>query len=1400
MPPVKVTLYAGPPDSSVPIGETTLAVPPRGAVEVSFQTTIADPFDHTYYVVVDRDGQLPESSETNNQASRLLHVDVPPPVVEIISPAAGTYASAALTVEYSASHGDVRAFLDDAPLILPSGGLLTLPRDGLHTFRVEATDALGRVGSGEVTFVIDTIAPGVTIVSPLAGTFPGDTLPLLYQVDAGQVRTVQLDGLPIAGRSGDPLGPLTDGDHQLTVTAADGAGNVTVAMRSFGIARSDPARPGQGPLPPELLSSREIIRTSYYEKGAMAVDPFGNAYFATIRYSASANYDILIYKFDQAGQLLWPQPVRIDFPFTAYLVGLQVDGCGNIHVFGKTKDTTTNAGGAVIEDWDYDLFAAKLDSAGTLVWTSIWGSIQNDDIYAAYLAENGNLYLTGRSDGPINGSYGDNPGQEMFLTVLDATGRHLLNANYPNPTGWAIAADPAGNIFFGNYDGLRKYSPAGQLLWSKSYARSIDRIVIDRHGDLLLGNYPLDKVDPATGTLLWRAEPIAAVPFPGKSASPPGIGWLGFDDNNDIHVLGVTSQQLEGHRSLDGNDPYLAKFDRSGRKQWVKQLDAPLEGAFIGGFVAGNDRLYAARSRPATVATAPDYLFMIDEFALPQPTAAAGLGTSYYLATASACSGTKYVQGPVTVTLRPTEEACASPDQVAMTFKGSKELLTAYLANGGYPAATRVELAAFGNSLAFLAGDAPGTATVTLLEVDPATGLALRSLATNSFALAQGKLTVIDDLSGLSGQVGAGRTFGVRLSMTTNTRSSNRVSWGNATTCPAGSRQYLRVIEETLDGVTPVSAISNPGAGTRLSPGCSLVEGSAGDGTGRGVVRVDLSLDDGHTWLAATDTSTGGGWASWGYPWCHPQAGRFLLRSRATDRAGNVESPGAAVAVAVGSGEPALLTIAPPAIARNESPAVTLTIERFDRESPSIQVKMVRDVAGDGLPDGDPPVRLFVITDGVASDLPDVPGDDDGLADGRIVTVLPLHYINDVQMAPGDYLFVADNCPGALAAPFTVVAESAAQTLQGYVVDESGLPLGGATVQLLDKWGNSHGYAFTDVAGHYLFNVAAPGEYLLVPTAEGHVFDRVNMVPRVLAAGQDLAADLPMLKGTFQVTGQLLDAGSLSAIDGGILIRAENDRYVAAPMTHAYGAYAINLPAGEYDLRADIFTSRGAASQGYLGRRQPLGHVSVAAATTGNNLLFTQWSTLVCGQLRDAANLGVAGLVVKAASDSGSGWLATAVTDAEGAYCLGLVDDGSWQVAMHDAADQPLGYVGTRVAGVSAGNGPFSGVDLTVYPINAGLQGEFSGTVLSRRQTCRCRSPTRQRGCGQRHHGHGRQLSARGPRRNMDSGHLPASPGLQSGRAGDCYGCRRRNRGSGFRRHKAGPDGEYYRGDQGGLR
>ena len=103
-------------------------------------------------------------------------------------------------------------------------------------------------------------------------------------------------------------------------------------------------------------------------------------------------------------------------------------------------------------------------------------------------------------------------------------------------------------------------------------------------------------------------------------------------------------------------------------------------------------------------------------------------------------------------------------------------------------------------------------------------------------------------------------------------------------------------IQPPTDTISPNSIITYPQSSAKLKGTFVTVKGTASDN--KKVVKVEVSIDNGTTWHAATGTDT------WSYRLRIPTDGIYTIRSRATDDEGNVELVGGRVTVIVDNTPP----------------------------------------------------------------------------------------------------------------------------------------------------------------------------------------------------------------------------------------------------------------------------------------------------------------------------------------------------------------------------------------------------------------------------------------------------------------------------------------------------------------
>lgn len=235
---------------------------------------------------------------------------------------------------------------------------------------------------------------------------------------------------------------------------------------------------------------------------AVAADSAGNAVLvgrvadvATLAGAAPAplgDLDAAIAKFSPDGQLVWARRPGGSGRDSAR--GVAIDGNGNALVTGFFHGTGTFGEATADSAGHRDVFVAKYDPSGALMWLRRAGGPLIDEGRGIAADGNGNVFVTGGFEGEA--AFADSltvsarKGSHAFVAKYDADGTPLWvrQAGGDKHTwGNAVAADSAGNVLIsgafarkarfngtalksaGNLDiFIAKYDPDGNLLWAKS--------------------------------------------------------------------------------------------------------------------------------------------------------------------------------------------------------------------------------------------------------------------------------------------------------------------------------------------------------------------------------------------------------------------------------------------------------------------------------------------------------------------------------------------------------------------------------------------------------------------------------------------------------------------------------------------------------------------------------------------------------------------------------------------------------------------------------------------------------------------------------------------------------------------------------------------------------------------
>ena len=341
--------------------------------------------------------------------------------------------------------------------------------------------------------------------------------------------------------------------------------------------------------------------------------------------------DMFFAKYNSNGDLVWAKSLVGDG--TGWINSIVVDDNDNVYLagyFSKIIDFdpgtgTTNLISAGSNGYS-DIFYAKYDRNGDLVWVKKVGGTGYDQCYSMTLDNAGNIYITGETDG--NADFDPGPG----ITLLD---RRIVFAKYDNngdlvwaknlnsgigARGKSIKVDARGNIYLAgffswkvDFDGdgtynasavggddifLAKYGPNGDLAWAKSMGGERNdyglAVEVDDCGNVYFtGRFAGDQVS-FDGTLLssnglFHPDVVfAKYDSNGNLAWVKNVGGTDFDsvdsfvlDNKgNIYLYGRFSGMVDfdpGPGTTDltsaaSTDEYFVKYDADGNFLWVRQI------------------------------------------------------------------------------------------------------------------------------------------------------------------------------------------------------------------------------------------------------------------------------------------------------------------------------------------------------------------------------------------------------------------------------------------------------------------------------------------------------------------------------------------------------------------------------------------------------------------------------------------------------------------------------------------------------------------------------------------------------------------------------------------------------------------------------------------------------------
>ncbi|MFL5764124.1 MAG: T9SS type A sorting domain-containing protein [Bacteroidia bacterium] len=363
-----------------------------------------------------------------------------------------------------------------------------------------------------------------------------------------------------------------------------------------------------------------------------------DADFSGTTLTCAGNHDIFLVRYSPTGTVDWirtgggslgdyAHALSIDASGNLLVAG-EIEGYGNLITFPGSSITLNSVG-------DNDVFLAKYNSSGDLLWAKSEGAYQSEKALGVASDPSGNIYICGyfTDTTRFNGvTYLSNGGHDVFLAKYDANGNFLWFKKAGGPgreEALNVKCDASGNVYVcGMHSAnavfdtqtltagstsypdldifLAKYDASGNLLWVKSPGSDYDDVawsmVVDNTGQIFItGEYNAYAVfDSYALTTTGNADVfVASYDASGnvlwvKSAGGPLVDrarGLGTDGSN-LYLTGqFGSTAMFGTNSVtaaDSSDVFIASISNAGNFLWATSVGGAPDSVETLGYESGN--------------------------------------------------------------------------------------------------------------------------------------------------------------------------------------------------------------------------------------------------------------------------------------------------------------------------------------------------------------------------------------------------------------------------------------------------------------------------------------------------------------------------------------------------------------------------------------------------------------------------------------------------------------------------------------------------------------------------------------------------------------------------------------------------------------------------------------------
>lgn len=306
------------------------------------------------------------------------------------------------------------------------------------------------------------------------------------------------------------------------------------------------------------------------------------------------SYDVFIVKYSSTGTVLWAKSAGGNSWDEGY--GICVDAGGNAIITGRFQsDSIVFDGFTLLNGGANDIFLAKYDQSGNVIWAKRFGGSSFERGYAVNTDASGNILLSGIFFSPTIVLGNDtlvNSGNniDVFVAKFDSSGNPLWARSAKDAASYGVCADGQGNVIMAGWFNGTTIIFGNDTLSNSSNASEVFIVKYDAYGNVLWakksGGTDEDKcngvsVDASANIFITGFFKSAAIVF-------------GNDTLTNAYYTGNV------------DDIFTAKYDSLGNAMWAKSfggsggdegwsIDTDVNGnSWVTGYTNNTDILIAA--------------------------------------------------------------------------------------------------------------------------------------------------------------------------------------------------------------------------------------------------------------------------------------------------------------------------------------------------------------------------------------------------------------------------------------------------------------------------------------------------------------------------------------------------------------------------------------------------------------------------------------------------------------------------------------------------------------------------------------------------------------------------------------------------------------------------------------